>query len=100
MELVTQYIMKHSNGKKHPVCGSQIAKAYEISGWEVRRLINVARCKGDPICSCSSGYYIASDRQEIQKTIDSLDSRIAAMSNARNGLQKSLSNDSFWREAV
>ena len=42
MELVTQYIMKHSNGKKHPVCGSQIAKAYEISGLEVRRLINVA----------------------------------------------------------
>ena len=100
MEFVTQYIMEHSNGKKHPVCGSQIAKAYEVSGLEVRRLINVARCKGDPICSCSSGYYIASDRQEIQNTIDSLDSRIAAMSNARNGLQKSLSNDSFWREAV
>ena len=100
MELVTQYIMKHSNGKKHLVFGSQITKAYEISGWEVRLLINVARCKGDPIWSWSSGYYIASDRQEIQKTIDSLDSRIAAMSNARNGLQKSLSNDSFWREAV
>lgn len=100
MELVTQYIMKHSNGKKHPVCGSQIADAFEISGYTVRQLINAARCKGDPICSCGAGYYIASDRQEIQKTIDSLDSRIAAMSNARNGLQRSLSNDSFWREAV
>lgn len=43
---------------------------------------------GDPICSSGRGYYIAKDKDEIQKTIESLQGRIAGMSNAVSGLQQ------------
>lgn len=100
MEPITRYILNTSKGKNDPVCSSQISKTLGISGFEVRRLINAARCKGDPICSCGRGYYIAVDSQEILKTIEGLESRIAAMTKAKNGLQSSLNNPFFWSKAV
>ena len=54
----------------------------------LRRLVNAARTNGDPICSSGRGYYIAKDKDEIQKTIESLQGRIAGMSNAVSGLQQ------------
>ena len=38
MDLVTKYIMDHSDGCKNPVRGSQIAAALGVSGIEVRRI--------------------------------------------------------------
>lgn len=64
MDLVTKYIMTHSDGRSHPICGSAIAAAF------------------------GRGYYIAKDKDEIQKTIESLQGRIAGMSNAVSGLQQ------------
>ena len=88
MDLVTKYIMTHSDGRSHPICGSAIAAAFCVSSVEVRRLVNAARTNGDPICSSGRGYYIAKDKDEIQKTIESLQGRIAGMSNAVSGLQQ------------
>lgn len=51
MDLVTKYIMTHSDGRSHPICGSAIAAAFCVSSVEVRRLVNAARTNGDPICS-------------------------------------------------
>lgn len=92
MDLVTKYIMTHSDGRSHPICGSAIAAAFCVSSVEVRRLVNAARTNGDPIYSSGRGYYIANyiakDKDEIQKTIESLQGRIAGMSNAVSGLQQ------------
>lgn len=90
MDLVTKYILAHSDGRKKPVCSSAIASALGITGIEVRRLINAARSGGDPICSNGRGYYIAQDDNEIRKTIESLQGRIAGMSKAVSGLQQNL----------
>lgn len=91
MKLVTKYIMTHSNGKQAPICGSAIAQAFNIPDTEVRKLINEARCDGDPICSGRNGYHIASDKEEIQKTIASIQGRIMGMNKAINGLEHCLS---------
>lgn len=45
MDLVTKYIMTHSDGRSHPICGSAIAAAFCVSSVEVRRLVNAARTK-------------------------------------------------------
>lgn len=90
MDLITKFIMFHSEGRSKPICGSRIASAFGVDGIEVRRLVNVARCSGDPICSNGKGYYIASDKEELQRTISSLDGRIAVMTNARDGLERCL----------
>ena len=88
MDLVTKYIKNNSNGRKSPICGSTIAGAFGISGYEVRALINSARCNGDPICSNGKGYYIAADVNEVRKTVDSIKGRIHSMQKAVNGLEK------------
>lgn len=88
MDLVTEYILTHSDGEGHPVSGASIARALSISGVQVRKLINTARSNGNPICSNAKGYYIAMDKEAVQRTVDSLKSRIAAMTNASNGLEK------------
>lgn len=88
MQPITRYIDAHSDGKRKPICGSQIASAFGISGIAVRRMVNEARCNGDPICSGGRGYYIASNSEEVQQTIDSLDGRIAVMRNAKEGLER------------
>lgn len=88
MEAITHYIHAHSDGKQCPICGSQIANAFGVSDVAVRHMINEARCNGDPICSGRRGYYIASSQDEIQKTIDSLEGRIAVMRNAKEGLER------------
>lgn len=87
MHLITKYIMTHSNGSKNPICGSKIARAFNISSVEVRKLINSARSDGNPICANGKGYYVAIDPAELQRTIDSIRNRIAGMNNAIAGLE-------------
>lgn len=90
MDLVTKYIMTHSDGGEQPICGAEIGRAFKVSGVEVRRLINTARSNGDPICSNGKGYYIAKDSEELQRTIDSIQGRINSMSEAVAGMTKCL----------
>lgn len=90
MKPITQYIMKHSNGKKSPVCGSTIAAVFSMPQAAVRKLINEARSAGDPICSCGKGYYIPTDKSEIEETINSIEGRIAGMTKAIDGLRSLL----------
>lgn len=87
MQPITKYIMAHSNGKKAPICGSELAVGFCTSQVSIRKLINEARSIGDPICSCGKGYYIPSDKSEIEETIESIQGRIAVMNSAVNGLK-------------
>ena len=91
-DIVEKYIRENSNGKDTPVCSSEIAKAFGVPRTSVRHMINSARSNGSPICSCQKGYYIATDKVEIQETIDSMRGRIAKMEKAISGLELCLSN--------
>ena len=90
MQLITKYIMAHSNGKKAPICGSMLATAFSISQVSIRKLINEARRAGDPFFSCVKVYYIPINNSEIQETIESIQGRIAGMNNAIDGLKSLL----------
>lgn len=48
--------------------------------------MNAARCDGIPICSSRNGYYYSDDKEQIQKTVDSMRGRIFAQENAIAGL--------------
>lgn len=88
MEPITNYISTHSKGREQPILGSHIAKALGITGVKVRKQINDARSCGDPICSSSRGYYIASSKEELNDTIESMLGRIEGFSRAVAGLQQ------------
>lgn len=56
----------------------------------IRHMINAARSNGSPICSGQKGYYVATDKEEIKNTIDSLRGRITKMEKAIAGLEACL----------
>lgn len=80
---IVDYIKSH-NGL--PVSSRNLSEAFGISGFEVRRRINIARSEGCPICSCNKGYYYSEDKDEIEKTVKSLNSRIGSIQRAITGL--------------
>lgn len=90
MNPIEKYIQENSNGRDTPVCSSEISKAFNVPRTEIRHMINTARSNGSPICSCPKGYYIATDKDEIQDTIDSLRGRIGKMEKAIAGLEMCL----------
>lgn len=71
-----------ANAVKSPVLETR----FEVTGKAIRDAVNALRCAGHPICSDENGYYYAVSQSEINATVAQLDSRIAKISKARNGL--------------
>lgn len=72
------------------ITGSDLAYITGLHGSEViRKHINALRMAGHPIISDPDGYYIATNSEQIEKCIQSLRSRCAAIEDAICGLYKS-----------
>ena len=90
MDLIEKYLREHSKGKDYPICSSELAEAFSVPRTMIRHMINAARSNGSPICSGQKGYYVATDKEEIKSTIDSLCGRITKMEKAIAGLEACL----------
>ncbi|MBR6793363.1 MAG: hypothetical protein IKM48_03260 [Clostridia bacterium] len=55
---------------------------------ELRRLIEKARQKGEPICNDGNGYYHAEYREELDHSIKRMNSRISKQIATKKGLEK------------
>ena len=86
---VAQYI-KDTATPENPVRGKDIASHFFIAESDVRKQVNAARSEGAPICSGRFGYFFSTDRKDIERTIESMQNRIKAQSNAIDGLSSSL----------
>lgn len=81
-------------GKANAITSRDIISAmrdrgYKITGAELREIIHELRVKrGMLICGDSSGYYMAKNEMESIQQIKSMKSRIKAIQEACNGLQK------------
>lgn len=89
MEHIVNFIMSHGT-RKNPVSNKEICLQLNTTETTVRNHINKARCKGIPICSCTSGYYYSEDKSDILETIDSLMSRTISVEKAISGLLTTL----------
>jgi biotin operon repressor len=89
MEKTISYITIHGS-KENPVTNKEICKFLGISEQSVRHHINMARCEGIPVCSCTQGYYISNEKVDIVMTIQSLMNRTMAVEKAVNGLLTAL----------
>lgn len=64
---------------------------FDISSATLRKIVSYARRNGlEAICSSSKGYYVATDRKEIESQVRSLRQRASAISAAADGLEKAL----------
>lgn len=87
MKQIVEYIKSNN---EVPISSQSLSKIFGISGSEVRKVINLARCNGEPICSCTKGYYYSESSNDIQKTINSLKHRIESIQSAISGLSNHL----------
>lgn len=90
MNPIINYIKENSKGFNYPISSNLLTAVFNTSGIEIRRLINEARCSGEPICSCGKGYYYSEKEEDIIRTIDSLQGRIAKQEKAISGLKNCL----------
>ena len=83
MNNVIQLIISYDG---NPISSVTLGKIFGISGTEIRRIVNAARCDGCPICSCHKGYYYSENAEDIEHTVQSLQNRICGIQKAINGL--------------
>ena len=81
--------MIKSATREKPVNSGLISRQTGLSGESIRDLVNSSRREGLPVCSGRKGYWLASNEDEINETIQNLLSRIAGMEGAVAGLRKS-----------
>lgn len=79
---IFDFLLEHDQ----PVTSRKIEEFFQISGQEVRSVINSMRSIGYPIGSGNRGYHICRTAEELDKTIDNLNSRIAGITKAVDGL--------------
>lgn len=79
---------------KAPIIVAKINEAYKVDLTEprLRKLINHIRVNSLlPIIATSNGYFVSTDRQEIEKQIRSLEERARSIQKSADGLKKILS---------
>lgn len=97
MTVFERYMKTEHGGEHNAVVSKEIERRFRIKGSEVRALVNELRCQGVPICSSSKGYFYATSRDEVESTVNHLNSRIGKMVEARDGMKNILNQ--FMEEA-
>ena len=81
------YCLKRRHSGRKKAAKSPVLEArFNITGKELRDMVNSLRRAGYPICSDERGYYYAKTAQELKATINQLSRRIAGIATARDGL--------------
>lgn len=73
-------------GEPHAVHAAQIASENGWNAREIRRVVNIARKCGLPICSGQSGYWVAASPLELQGTCAMLTAQAKAVNDAVGGM--------------
>ena len=74
---------------KDKFCGmtQTLEERLGCKGTMIREMVNELRSAGVPICSDRNGYYIAKSREELDRTIVQLKSRVKKIQSAIDGLE-------------
>ena len=83
MEQLLELLMN----ERKPIKSKEIKRLIGLSDAVVRRYVNALRVMGYPVCSSQKGYYLSYSKQDVLKTIRSLEHRVMGMTTAINGLK-------------
>lgn len=83
---IYNYLSSNYIGKANAVHSKVLEKHFGISSRTVRRYIGLLRKSGIPICSDDTGYWIAANPKEANKTVKRLGDFVGEINNARTGL--------------
>ena len=80
------YLIKNHVGEDNSVHSKKLEKRFGICPRTVRSYINKLRKSGYPVCSDDSGYWIAKNPHEVNKTMKRLGAFAGEVNNVRTGL--------------
>lgn len=89
-ETIAKHLEDYHCGEGRSVSSRELERAFDIRGPDLRRIINRLRGDGIPICSFDYGYYFAETKEELERTVRQLRSRIKKIAHAERGLTKAL----------
>ncbi len=89
-ERLLSYLKGACPGRKYRVSGSDLERALNISGTDLRKLVNRLRRQGVPIASDRQGYFYAATAGEVYTTIRQLQQMVNGLQKAIAGLEGSL----------
>jgi hypothetical protein len=81
-----QWMIAYHTGK------DQVVTARQMTQWgrgvDIREMVHNLRLKGHPICSGSTGYYYGTTSDDLDATINIMQSRINEITRVKNALSK------------
>lgn len=78
---------REHQGKDNSAVSRSLEERLGCKGTMIREMVNELRSAGVPICSDGNGYYIAKSRDELDRTIVQLKSRVKKIQSAIDGLE-------------
>lgn len=81
------YLKGACTGRAYRVSGAELGRTLDISGTDLRKLVNRLRKKKKPICSDHSGYFYAATAGEVYATIRQLQQMVRGLEAAIHGLE-------------
>lgn len=89
-EKLLAYLKGACVGRAYRVSGAELGQTLDISGTDLRKLVNRLRQKGKPVCSDRNGYFYAATAGEVYATIRQLRRMVDGLEAAIHGLEASL----------
>ena len=89
-EKLIAYLKGAFKGRRRTIKSAELECAMEMSGTDLRKLVNKLRRKSVPICSGADGYFYAKTAGDILRTIRKLKVMIKGLQAAVDGLEAAL----------
>ena len=86
--MTTDIVALIPKGGNSRITSGEIHALTRVGGATIRKIVNESRSQFVPIASDSRGYFIATQPEDLDRTIAQLNSRIHMMIKAREGLKK------------
>lgn len=81
-----EYLMEEHVGQENAIHSKELEKFFKINPRTVRTYVSNLRKSGIPVCSDATGYWIARNPKEANKTVKHLDDFVGGINSARTGL--------------
>jgi len=89
-EKLIAYLKGAFKGRQRTIKSAELERAMDMSGTDLRKLVNKLRRKAVPICSGRDGYFYARTAGDIVRTIRQLKIMIRGLQAAVDGLTAAL----------
>ena len=92
---ILKILKEYHQGAGKSIYSGQLERRYDINGSTLRTMIRSLRRKGEPIGSCSLGYYYCATRRELEGLIEDLKGRSMSMLKTVSSLERNREKAGF-----